>query len=77
MIFQAATTPESRKARPWIILYGHRPMYCSDDDGDDCTRRTTATRIGLLIDGERKYEPVATSGLVKSNSKSNLKTCRV
>jgi len=38
MIFQAATTPESRKARPWIILYGHRPMYCSDDDGDELPR---------------------------------------
>jgi len=22
---------------PWIIAYGHRPMYCSDSDDQDCT----------------------------------------
>ncbi|KAK6040951.1 Ser/Thr phosphatase family protein [Cooperia oncophora] len=23
---------------PWILTFGHRPMYCSDFDGDDCTK---------------------------------------
>lgn len=23
---------ENREERPWIIVYGHRPMYCSTDD---------------------------------------------
>ncbi|VDD91279.1 unnamed protein product, partial [Enterobius vermicularis] len=27
-----------RDKHPWIITMGHRPMYCSNFDGDDCTR---------------------------------------
>jgi hypothetical protein len=27
---------QDRDQRPWIIAYGHRPMYCSDNDDDDC-----------------------------------------
>ncbi|RXN05556.1 acid phosphatase type 7 isoform X1 [Labeo rohita] len=34
---QEANRPENRAQRPWIITMGHRPMYCSNDDGDDCT----------------------------------------
>ncbi|XP_023231291.1 acid phosphatase type 7-like [Centruroides sculpturatus] len=34
-----ATKPENRAKRPWIITMGHRPMYCSSDDGDDCTHK--------------------------------------
>lgn len=26
---------------------GHRPMYCSNDDKDDCTHNETLTRVGL------------------------------
>lgn len=37
-LFQEANRPEQRAERPWIITMAHRPMYCSDDDGDDCTR---------------------------------------
>eukprot|EP00058_Branchiostoma_floridae_P011296 XP_002596784.1 hypothetical protein BRAFLDRAFT_73700 [Branchiostoma floridae] len=33
-----AAKPENRKERPWIITMGHRPMYCSNNDHDDCTR---------------------------------------
>ena len=25
-----------RKLFPWLIVTGHRPMYCSSDDNDDC-----------------------------------------
>lgn len=31
---KAATSPENLRVRPWIIVMGHRPMYCSNDDGD-------------------------------------------
>ncbi|KAI7804956.1 putative iron/zinc purple acid phosphatase-like protein-like, partial [Triplophysa rosa] len=34
---EEANRPEQRAERPWIITMAHRPMYCSDDDGDDCT----------------------------------------
>ena len=28
---------KNRAVRPWIITMGHRPMYCSNADLDDCT----------------------------------------
>ncbi|KAG1662296.1 Acid phosphatase type 7 [Nymphon striatum] len=34
---QEATKPENRALRPWIVILGHKPMYCSNSDGDDCT----------------------------------------
>lgn len=36
-----------RKLRPWIVTYGHRPMYCSNDNGDDCAHLETLVRVGL------------------------------
>ncbi|KAF2900593.1 hypothetical protein ILUMI_05593 [Ignelater luminosus] len=44
-----ANLPENRKKRPWIIVTGHRPMYCSTTDGDDCTHHETRTRVGLAF----------------------------
>lgn len=44
-----ADLPENRSKRPWIVIYGHRPMYCSDADRDDCTKTTARTRIGLPL----------------------------
>jgi hypothetical protein len=38
---------KNRAERPWIITYGHRPMYCSNDDQDDCTRHETLVRVGI------------------------------
>ena len=35
---QQATTPEALAERPWIIAMGHRPMYCSTTDNDDCDK---------------------------------------
>ena len=26
---EAADRPENRSVRPWVVLMGHRPMYCS------------------------------------------------
>ncbi|KAJ6663774.1 hypothetical protein lerEdw1_009853 [Lerista edwardsae] len=44
---QEATRPERRKDRPWIITMGHRPMYCSNNDHDDCTQYESLVREGL------------------------------
>ncbi|XP_072929526.1 acid phosphatase type 7 isoform X2 [Epargyreus clarus] len=45
-----ANQPENRRQRPWIVLFGHRPMYCSDD-GDDCWDRYLPNRVGLPLYG--------------------------
>eukprot|EP00300_Choanocystis_sp_HF-7_P018992 c20201_g1_i1.p1 GENE.c20201_g1_i1~~c20201_g1_i1.p1 ORF type:complete len:575 (+),score=118.16 c20201_g1_i1:251-1726(+) len=29
---------QNRDATPWVFAYGHRPMYCSDNDDDDCVK---------------------------------------
>ncbi|BFZ11866.1 hypothetical protein BsWGS_14905 [Bradybaena similaris] len=42
-----ANTAENRSKRPWIIVFGHRPMYCSNTDGDDCTKSSSAVRVGI------------------------------
>ena len=31
---------------PWVIAFGHRPLYCSNDDGDDCTLEESQVRLG-------------------------------
>lgn len=38
MLTQEAASAKNRKLHPWIITMGHRPMYCSNSDGDDCTK---------------------------------------
>lgn len=48
---QEATKPENRAERPWIITFGHRPMYCSNDNGDDCSKYASAVRKGLPVIG--------------------------
>lgn len=42
-----ANSPSERAKRPWVILFGHRPMYCSSNDNDDCTKETNLLRNGL------------------------------
>ncbi|KAF2904536.1 hypothetical protein ILUMI_01637 [Ignelater luminosus] len=42
-----ANLPENREKRPWIVVIGHRPMYCSTTDRDDCTHYETITRVGI------------------------------
>ena len=40
----------NREARPWVVVYGHRPMYCTDDTDDDptiCTLDTSVLRDGV------------------------------
>jgi len=43
----AANAPAARKLQPWVIAYGHRPMMCSDTDGDDCTKDNSTVRAAL------------------------------
>lgn len=42
-----ATAPENRTLRPWIITLGHRPMYCTTKDNDDCKNLLDRVRVGL------------------------------
>nr|XP_033812885.1 acid phosphatase type 7 [Geotrypetes seraphini]XP_033812886.1 acid phosphatase type 7 [Geotrypetes seraphini]XP_033812887.1 acid phosphatase type 7 [Geotrypetes seraphini]XP_033812888.1 acid phosphatase type 7 [Geotrypetes seraphini] len=44
---QEASKPENRGQRPWLITMGHRPMYCSNNDKDDCTDHESVVRLGL------------------------------
>uniref|UniRef100_A0A1L8EFG2 Purple acid phosphatase n=1 Tax=Haematobia irritans TaxID=7368 RepID=A0A1L8EFG2_HAEIR len=45
-----ANKPENRALRPWIITFGHRPMYCSDDKEYDCNDKLeTYIRQGLPV----------------------------
>uniref|UniRef100_H3BDL2 Purple acid phosphatase n=1 Tax=Latimeria chalumnae TaxID=7897 RepID=H3BDL2_LATCH len=45
---EEANKPENRRLRPWIITMGHRPMYCSNNDHDDCTSVLSYVRVGRL-----------------------------
>ncbi|VDL77482.1 unnamed protein product [Nippostrongylus brasiliensis] len=42
-----AEANNNRANVPWIFTFGHRPMYCSDFDGDDCTKYESIIRTGL------------------------------
>ncbi|GAB6031715.1 hypothetical protein CHUAL_009462 [Chamberlinius hualienensis] len=45
---QEANKPENRAARPWIIVYSHRALYCSNsDDFIDCIQTKNINRVGL------------------------------
>lgn len=44
-----ANKPENRAQRPFIVTFGHRPMYCSNDDDRSCRDETTFVRKGLPI----------------------------
>lgn len=53
-----ATKPENRQLRPWIVVFGHRPMYCSNENGDDCTHSQTLVRVGLPFTNFFALEPL-------------------
>ncbi|XP_011301177.1 iron/zinc purple acid phosphatase-like protein [Fopius arisanus] len=42
-----ANEPAARAERPWIVTFGHRPMYCSNKNADDCTNHESLVRVGL------------------------------
>ncbi|KAF6022167.1 hypothetical protein EB796_019521 [Bugula neritina] len=35
----------NRDTRPWVIVFGHRPMYCSNFNNDDCTKNRSQLRM--------------------------------
>ncbi|CAF0993366.1 unnamed protein product [Didymodactylos carnosus] len=39
----------NREQTPWLVTMGHRPMYCSNNDGDDCTHYSSRVRKGLPL----------------------------
>ncbi|OWR54257.1 putative purple acid phosphatase [Danaus plexippus plexippus] len=45
-----------RRARPWLVMFGHRPMYCSNSDDVDCS--VEYTRKGLPFLGLYSLEPL-------------------
>jgi len=55
---EEATRTEVRAERPWIVLFGHRPMYCTNNDYDDCTSVTSRLRTGLKPGNKYAMEPL-------------------
>jgi 3',5'-cyclic AMP phosphodiesterase CpdA len=49
---------ENRDKVPWIITMGHRPMYCSNYDSDDCTRYESIIRGGIPYIHAYALEPL-------------------
>ena len=48
----------NRSITPWVVVYGHRPMYCTNADRDDCTKFETRTRTGLPLTKWWGLEPL-------------------
>jgi len=46
-----ANTAENRKQRPWLVAFGHRPLYCSVENYPDCQN-------GVALQLEREIEPL-------------------
>jgi len=43
---------KNRDNVPWIIVYAHRPMYCTDTDEKDCTSEARLIKDGFDILGD-------------------------
>ena len=44
-----------RNLTPWIVVFGHRPMYCAMNDWNDCNTKIGKTRVGIEINGTLQY----------------------
>jgi hypothetical protein len=47
---KTASKPENKAKRPWIIVLGHRPMYCLKDNEKDCFQSESIIRKGRTGD---------------------------
>ena len=43
-----------RNLTPWVVVFGHRPMYCGEGWWD-CANNLTRTQFGLNVNGALKY----------------------
>eukprot|EP01052_Picozoa_sp_SAG31_P002722 SAG31_NODE_98_length_25640_cov_9.936744_6_plen_363_part_00 len=46
----AAAAPARRKRTPWIVMYGHKPLYCSTDAGFACEANGFYKGVGPLLE---------------------------
>lgn len=53
-----ASSLAERAKRPWIVVFGHRPMYCSSRDHDDCSKDSNLLRRGLPFTGAFALEKI-------------------
>ncbi|CAH8842439.1 unnamed protein product [Trichobilharzia szidati] len=61
---KVANKPENRKLRPWIIVMGHRPMYCSNNfDPMHCDFVDNIVRTGFDISQRHHYPKTYLMGL--------------
>ena len=49
ILLQEATLPENRNKRPWIITMTHKPMYCSNNNPNDCTKTNSMVRLLIIL----------------------------
>ena len=63
---QADLAKVNRTVTPWIVVYGHRALYCGYDSNTECLYETDALRYGRLIGGgsggQREYVPDRSQG---------------
>jgi len=58
-VLKEANTPEARAEHPWLVVYGHRPMYCSNFVGDkDCRNTNDLFRVGIPDENIDGVEPL-------------------
>lgn len=56
-VLAQGNSAESRAKHPWIIVFAHRPLYCSALDVFDCTLYNTFwVSDGYVISGEKRQK---------------------
>ena len=72
---QADLAKVNRTVTPWIVVYGHRALYCGYDSNTECLYETDALRYGRLIGGgsggQREYVPDRSQGGMNGDSRTH------